>query len=301
MVLLNICQQLERLNAEAAARTKRERRRANEVKTRTIQRMQLQMTAPLDIGLDQHDASLGLGQDDIFDLGGAETGLRQQGGISRLIGEDRDILVDSDEEDEEIQGEESDEVLDSEEEREKKMELLEAELDGLYDAYQDRLRERDMKFRVNESRKKNAEREEWHGIQETNSDDMEDESNEEGGWDKMEQVKKNIGGSSSDESDDDERVERIAEGRKRRHTEVPDHSFKPSKRLRLVTKLEEPKTNITITQAAQVWFSQDVFTGFGVLGDNEDGEGGDEEMNMDALEENDLHNNWEDTVSNIST
>ncbi|KAL1740567.1 FtsJ-like methyltransferase-domain-containing protein, partial [Schizophyllum fasciatum] len=62
-----IQEELERLNAEAAARTKRQRRRANEIKTKTIQRMQLQMTAPLDIGMEQADASLG-GQDDFFDL-----------------------------------------------------------------------------------------------------------------------------------------------------------------------------------------------------------------------------------------
>ncbi|KIJ68338.1 hypothetical protein HYDPIDRAFT_24627, partial [Hydnomerulius pinastri MD-312] len=55
-----IQEELERLNAEAAAKAKRERRRANEIKTKTIQRMQLQMTAPLDIGLEQNDASLRL-------------------------------------------------------------------------------------------------------------------------------------------------------------------------------------------------------------------------------------------------
>src|SRR5882762_2555385 len=87
LLLLMGVAQLERLNAEHAARTKRERRRANEVKTKTIQRMQLQMTAPMDIGMEQHDASLGFGQDDVFDLTGAEKGMRKKGGVTKLVGD----------------------------------------------------------------------------------------------------------------------------------------------------------------------------------------------------------------------
>jgi AdoMet-dependent rRNA methyltransferase SPB1 len=67
---------------------KRERRRANEVKTKTIQRMQLQMTAPMDIGMEQHDASLGYGQDDVFDLTGAERGMKKKGGVANFTGTD---------------------------------------------------------------------------------------------------------------------------------------------------------------------------------------------------------------------
>ena len=87
LVQLSSLHQLERLNAEAAARAKRERRRANEVKTKTIQRMQLQMTAPLDIGMEQSDLSL-RGQVDIFDLEATEKGLRRKGGASALGDED---------------------------------------------------------------------------------------------------------------------------------------------------------------------------------------------------------------------
>lgn len=288
--------QLERLNSEAAARTKRERRRANEVKTRTIQRMQLQMTAPLDIGLEQQDAALGLGQDDIFDLGGTENGLRKRGGISTLIGEDGDVVIESD--DDGGDGDDEDDAfLDSEEEREWKMNGLEAELDGLYDAYQERLRERDVKFKVMEARRNNAEREEWHGIQSKRSDE-EDDSEAEGGWDNMERAKKLHEDSSSDEdSSDTNDTDRLTTiGQKRPHT-AGRESFtsQKSKRARLITKLEEPKNAATTSKAAHVWFSQDVFAEMEDIGDIEDDKEDDEGDGMD-VDADEKEAAWEDTV-----
>ncbi|KAF8078517.1 Spb1 C-terminal domain-containing protein [Lyophyllum atratum] len=253
-----ISEELERLNAEAAARTKRERRRANEVKTRTIQRMQLQMTAPLDIGLEQQDLSLG-GQDDFFDLGGTERGLRKRGGIEKLIGDDGDPVEDSEEEEVE---EDDDEILDSEEDRERKVNGLEAELDGLYDAYQERLRERDAKFKVMEARRTNAEREDWSGIKAKGGSDDESDSEEEGGWDKMQVAKGEVtDDESSDDSDDSDQERPHPKGVKRPHTVDRERTLPSSKRARLVTKLEEPKSSMSNSKAAQVWFSQDIFSG----------------------------------------
>ncbi|KAJ7619133.1 Spb1 C-terminal domain-containing protein [Mycena polygramma] len=277
-----IQEELERLNAEAAARTKRERRRANEVKTRTIQRMQLSMTAPLDIGMEQHDASLG-GQEDFFDLGGAETGLRKRGGISAL-----GDVEDADDSDEGEAPDADDEVLDSDEERERKVDGLEAEMDGLYEAYRDRMRERDAKYKVQESRQKNAEREEWRGIHEP-IDLESDSDDEEGGWDKLEVAKQQSGDSSSDDSDSDEEEDAPAT-RKRPRTETGP--AKPSKRAKLVTKLREPQTQ-SASQAAQVWFSQDVFAGIGDSLEVED----DDEMSVDDEEDaKDSEGQWEDTA-----
>ncbi|KAG6842573.1 hypothetical protein C0991_000099 [Blastosporella zonata] len=259
-----ISDELERLNAEAAARTKRERRRANEIKTRTIQRMQLQMTAPLDIGLEQQDLSLG-GQDDIFDLGGTERGLRTKGGIERLIGDDDNIAEESEEEVEAVS--DDDEVLDSDEERERKTQGLEAELDGLYDAYQDRLRERDAKFKVKEARRTNAELEEWTGIGAKADSDEEDTDEEEGGWDKLQAKKGDVSDDSSDEEDSDEEPT-VMKGVKRPHGVDRTSAFK---RPKLITKLQEPQTVASTSKAAQVWFSQDIFAGLGEeMGDDED-------------------------------
>ena len=53
------------------------------------------------------------------------------------------------------------------EEKERKIAELENELDGLYDSYQERLKERDAKYRVKEARRKDKEREEWHAYDHT--------------------------------------------------------------------------------------------------------------------------------------
>ncbi|KAF9270320.1 hypothetical protein L218DRAFT_848731 [Marasmius fiardii PR-910] len=249
--------ELERLNAENAARRKRERRKANEVRQRTIQRMQLQMTAPIDIGLEQQDAALAYGQEDTFDLKSTEKGIRRKGGVSKLIGEDGTIMAESD--DEEAKERLSDvdvvdEFLSSEEEQEEKTRGLEAELDGLYDAYQTRLRERDAKFRVKEAREKNRSLEEWTGIQE-NQKNSDDESEEEGGYDKMHQHVDDE--SSIDDSDEDD----------------PEHPPPKKRRLdpsgrSLIAGLNGPKPSVS--QASKVWFSQDVFAGLDDVDEEEE-------------------------------
>lgn len=212
--------------------------------------MQLQMIAPLDIGMEQQDAALGIGQEDIFDLGQTENGLRTNSSAQFLTDDNADLIVESDDE----EGDEQDRDADvTEEEREEKLRNLEVELDGLYDAYQGRLRERDAKFKVKESRKRNAEREEWYGIQEQASDGSE---SEEGGWDGMQDAKFNDGSSSSGDSDSEDASSTTGRKRKRSENVVTN-----SKRPRLITDLKRPTSGKTSNTAAQIWFSQDVFTG----------------------------------------
>ncbi len=217
--------------------------------------MQLQMTAPLDIGLEQHDASLGIGQDDIFDLETTENHLRRRGYLARFAnGEGSD-----DDDIEAGQNGDEPEALDSDEEKERKLQGLETELDGLYDAYQVRLRERDAKFKVKEAREKNAHREEWGGIKGSEDEDSDEESGSEGGYDTLHRVKDDDDESSDDETDIDD-----APSKKRRRTDdAPDGS----KKSRLVTKLQEPSN-----QAASVWFSQDVFANMDNLDNISDGD-----------------------------
>ncbi|PPQ64380.1 hypothetical protein CVT26_002087 [Gymnopilus dilepis] len=255
-----ISAELERLNAEAAARAKRERRRANELKTRTIQRMQLQMTAPLDIGLEQHDAALGLGQDDVFDLYQARQSQRKdQNAVYTLDADGDDILVESDAEEDENAEEEA---LDSEEEKERRLAGLEAELDGLYDAYQGRLRERDAKYKVKEARKKNAERDEWGGVKEdSDMEDGDDSGSEDGGWDKVQENKIDDGDSSSGESDesDEESVPTTSKALKRRRPDQEQVSDKKEKRQRVVSTVADAHSNVSTSAAAKLWFSQGIF------------------------------------------
>ncbi|EIN14189.1 hypothetical protein PUNSTDRAFT_129823 [Punctularia strigosozonata HHB-11173 SS5] len=272
-----IQEELERLNAASAARTKRERRKANETKQRTIQRMQLQMTAPLDIGLEQADAALGFGQDDVFDLGGAEQALRR-GSRSYARG-------DLEEDDDEVEhthgvqgsrGEDAiEEDLGSDDDRERMVSAMEAELDGLYQSYRQKLSERDSKFKVKEARKKNKEREEeWGGIGNRNddSDDSDDdEMSEEGGWDKLANTKEED--ESSDESDSSSDDERLG---KRKHSVA---EARTRKRQKLLTTLEEPAQP---SRTTQLWFSQDMFAGVDGLDDMDEDEP-DEDTQMGSL------------------
>lgn len=247
------------------------------------------MTAPLDIGLEHTDPTLGLGQEDMFDLKDTEEGLRRRGGISVLVRQGGDIVINNDKEDEDSNG---DEFLDSEEERQKKITGLEAELDGLYGAYQERMRERDAKFKVNESRKRNAEREEWHGIQQQASGD--DVESDEGGWDRMEEAKGEVAGeSSSDESDADcgNTAPPVA-GRKRRRAM---DEREDQKRPRLVTKVGEQVPQPS--EAARVWFSQDIFACINGIDDIED----DKDMTDLAMNEESHGDDtgWQDEVNDF--
>ncbi|EPQ60731.1 hypothetical protein GLOTRDRAFT_53162 [Gloeophyllum trabeum ATCC 11539] len=267
-----IQQEFERIQAEAAARNKRAKRRANELKQRAIQRMQLQMTAPMDIGLEQTDATLALGQDDMFDLADTEKRLRKQG--NELIDlSSPDISEEEDASDQESENELD--VLDDEEERARKVAGLEAELDGMYDAYQERMKERDAKYKVKLERRRNKERdEEWGGVKSPNTD--EEESDDEGGWDKMEEAKGHMD-FESDDSDSDsesEAAESSAPSRKRRRLENGGAAATAGGRTKrkLVTKLEDPKSTAQTSRTAQLWFSRDVFANLSDLNDVEEDE-----------------------------
>ncbi|KAI9572872.1 FtsJ-domain-containing protein [Boletus coccyginus] len=248
-----IQEELERRNAEAAAKAKRSRRRTNEIKAKTIQRLQLQMTAPLDIGLEQNDASLNMGQDDMFDLVDTQRELRKQGGINRLISDDE---MPSDEEEGVEEAEGSDEEFGGSDEGERRISVLEADMDSMYDAYREKLKERDAKYRVAEARKKKGQLEEWSGLKDENDVGSGDDSSEDGGWEDMATTKE-IGDPSSDDSDYDEPTS----GQKRK---------RPNPVLRKHNDVQPP------SRAAQVWFSQDIFKEVGK--DEEDDEDEDVEM-----------------------
>lgn len=230
--------------------------------------MQLQMTAPLDIGLEQADAQLGFGQDDVFDLGGAEKALHRKGVTKFANG-------DLDDEDDEMDGqnqraEEEEEELDSEEERERKVRSLEAEMDGLYESYRQKLADRDSKFMVKEARKKNKDREEtWGGIRKASSDNEDSEDSDddgEGGWDRMAEAKEE----DEESSDDDSGAESDSTPAKKRRLAAGQE--KSRKRRKLVTVLDDPArhTPAQTSRAAQQWFSQDMFADVPGLDDEDE-------------------------------
>ncbi|KAF9504926.1 hypothetical protein BS47DRAFT_1374347 [Hydnum rufescens UP504] len=294
-----IQEELERLNTEASAREKRERRRRNEKKTKTIQRMQLSMTTPMDIGQEFADSQLNGG--DIFDLGEAE----KRGMRNAMEGE-----VDSDSDDDKPQApalDADDEVLDSEDERERKLRQLEGTLDGMYENYRERMSERDAKWKARQARLQDKKNDAWAGIRkpdDENSDDSDaggsdareivrraipDGDGSEGGWDVVQKAKARAGeddsSSDADSSDED-----------RGDDEPFDEEELPSVKRRktadgsaaLVTPLEDPKNKVQPSKAAQVWFSQDVFKGVDDLDhieDDEDGSSGSETGSEEQDEE----------------
>jgi AdoMet-dependent rRNA methyltransferase SPB1 len=244
--------------------------------------MQLRMTAPLDIGLEQSDAALALGGEEMFDLGGAENGLKRKG-KARLAGGEMDESSEEDISAESSEGEE--EALSENEERERRVRGLEGTLDNLYDSYREKIAERDAKFKVKEARRSNKLREEeWGGVREKEGSDEEEHSDDEseaaeGGWDAVAHAKERVddSSSSSEEEDVEEEENNFEEPRKRRKLEngIPS----------LVTDLQ-PKAPPPGSRAAQLWFSQDLFASMGeidnITDEDEDDESVGEEEKSEA-------------------
>lgn len=202
--------------------------------------MQLQMTAPMDIGLEQQDLSLQTGQEDIFNLDSKDKNLGN-------TLEEGDIGLSSEDE-----AEEGMEVVpQSGDENEKILAKLEAELDDMYEAYQNRLQERDAKSKVRAAR--DLERDDWHGIESRGSSfDSDEEETSEGGWEGMQEAKLQDS-DSGDSTESDE--ESNARSRKRSRVE---RDF-PSKQKRRRISPDGSDAKGTTSAAAKLWFSQDVF------------------------------------------
>ena len=252
------------------------------------------MTAPLDIGLEFQDQALGHGQEDILDL---EMSKKQFGKKSQI---DLVDLVDDKDDFESDEGEqgkdamdEADETLDPEGEEDKKVDNLEAELDGLYDAYQERMKERDTKYRVKEARRKDKSREEWRGIQQQDSDDGDGSDESEGGYDIVQAAKARFGDDSDSDSDSefDDNLGTSLTGKKLKRTrginaEVGGRQLKKARIGQLET-----------SRAASMWFGQDVFAGVGLTASDDEDEDDDNDEEMHDVEDGDLDEGGEEDAS----
>ena len=229
--------------------------------------MQLQMTAPLDIGLEFQDQALGHGQEDILDLEASEKQLGKKMSHVDLVTlvDDRDDF-ESDEGGENAM-DEDDETLNPEDEEDKRVDGLEAELDGLYDAYQERMNERDTKYRVKEARRKDKSREEWHGIQQKDSDDEDHSDESDGGYDVVQAAKAQLWEDSDSESDSesdgalDASVSKRLKRTRGADAEVCGRQLKKARTGQLET-----------SKAASMWFDQDVFAGVDLTVSDDEGE-----------------------------
>lgn len=219
--------------------------------------------------MEQSDAGL-LGQEDIFDL---DEGGRALRGKAELGDESED-----DEAAAGAQDVEDYELLDSEEERERKVAELEEELDGLYDAYQEHLKERDAKYKVKQSLKNNKEREAWQGIGKDDNSD-EDEDIDEGGYEKVQRTKARFGeDASDDDSSDESEPEEDAKvaGKKRRRADGPAEGTSKNKKARTVAQVDKAQVGGSLSRSAQLWFDQDMFAGVDV-GMEDNGENGEDD------------------------
>ncbi|CAI7570388.1 unnamed protein product [Penicillium glandicola] len=156
---LQIQEDLIRMREQQTAKGKKERRKENEKKRKDIIRMQMNMTTPMEIGMEQ----LGMGGDDsTFTLRRVDRENARDAVVNA-----RDLPAESGSEDEyESETEESDE----EEDR------LERELDQMYEQYTGRMEDKDSKLRAKKTRKQ-YEVDEWEGFsdREKGSDDEEEE------------------------------------------------------------------------------------------------------------------------------
>ncbi|WVO12856.1 AdoMet-dependent rRNA methyltransferase SPB1 [Cryptococcus depauperatus] len=288
-----ITEELKKLHQAKLAKSKRERKRANEKKARELLKLQLNMTAPED--LDQNDLAL-QGEEEIFDLEEGENQARRRGhgGLRAVldeqgmeIGTASEDEVDSDEDDD-------DEILDSDEERERKTAALESQLDGLYESYTERKQERDAKWKVKQDRLKDKNFDAWHGIQEKSDEEGSDDEKvvEEGGWDVITKKKAEYGeddsSDSSGESDEEkEPAKSSMKFRLERH--------KPEQPRSLMASLREPEKRAEQSRQAQVWFDQSVFKEVDLAAlDGEEAEDEDEAENEDDDQEDGDEDDVED-------
>lgn len=153
---LRIQEELHRLKEKETAQRKRERRRENERKQKEIMRMQLHMTVPMEIGLEQAGPT---GEDSMFSLKAVD----KAGALDRVARGRMGIVVESqsrnheNDSNSESGGAESDSSEDQ----------LERELDSLYEQYQACRSEADAKYRAKKARREDEDGD-WEGFSESN-------------------------------------------------------------------------------------------------------------------------------------
>ncbi|WYZ38915.1 hypothetical protein EsH8_III_000829 [Colletotrichum jinshuiense] len=167
---LRIQEELQALRNKDDAKKKKERRKENEKKQKDIVRMQLNMVAPMDIGMEQSGP---LGPDAMFALKTAD----KAGGINKIARGKMALLKESEKKALDNGIVVSDSESDVEEDR------LERELDGMYDQFRERKAAADAKWRAKRAREEHEDGE-WEGVsageQSDSDEDMEMDSDSSG-------------------------------------------------------------------------------------------------------------------------
>lgn len=145
---LQIQEEMEKLHENDNSRKKRERRRENERKQKEIIRMQMHMTTPTEIGLEQRGPN---GEDSMFALAAVD----KAGAIEKISKGRMGVHLQA--------KELSDDGNGSEEETDQEEDQLDVELDALYSQYQERKSDSDAKFRAKKARKEHNDGD-WEGF-----------------------------------------------------------------------------------------------------------------------------------------
>merc|ERR1719160_337498 len=163
--------ELQAMKDRENSRKKREKRRENEKKQREIVRMQLNMVAPMDIGMEEAGPQ---GEGSMFSLKKID---KTENGIKRLARGRMSALPNNEQPKDSGVGtsQESDDSDDD-----SVADRLEGELDSMYNQYQERKAELDAKYRAKKARKEHED-DEWEGVsggedaEQSDSSDLEEE------------------------------------------------------------------------------------------------------------------------------
>ncbi len=150
---LRIQEDLQRLRDQESARKKRERRKENERKQKEIVRMQLHMTAPMDIGLEQAGPA---GTDALFSLKAVD----KAGAVQKVAKGRMGVIVEAGSKKE--ADDNDDNRSDASVTVDDDWDELEGELDVLYEQYKARRSEADTKYRAKMARREHED-DERHG------------------------------------------------------------------------------------------------------------------------------------------
>jgi AdoMet-dependent rRNA methyltransferase SPB1 len=148
-----IDKELQEMTEKQRQKAKRIKKNANELKQKEIQRMQMNMLTDMNVGID----AAKIGSESLFNLSTAEkTGELDKlaKGKKQMVFSNEDIIKDNDIYVDEEAPQETDDELDA----------LEAQLDDMYSAYQNRKAERDAKYRAKQ-RRGDDDDVPWEGLQ----------------------------------------------------------------------------------------------------------------------------------------
>ncbi|KAG6003553.1 AdoMet-dependent rRNA methyltransferase spb1 [Claviceps maximensis] len=167
---LQIQEELQKMKDKENAKKKKERRKENEKKQRDVVRMQLNMIAPMDIGMEEAGP---IGEGAMFSMKTAD-----KPDALRRLSRGKMVVVPQAQTSNAVDGVKKARVEDSETDEEE--DLLERELDSMYNNYRERKAEADAKYRAKKAREERGD-DEWGGlsadeaVEKSESSDLEEE------------------------------------------------------------------------------------------------------------------------------